>query len=77
MGLVIASPVLAERLGAFFDVEVPGTAYEVRLKPDGRDLEWIERTPSGEQRYDADPGSSWFQRRAVDFLSILPIEWLL
>jgi putative cardiolipin synthase len=77
MGLVIASPALAERLGAFFDVEVPGTAYEVRLKPDGRDLEWIERTPSGEQRYDADPGSSWFQRRAVDFLSILPIEWLL
>ena len=77
MGLVIESPVLAQRLAAYFDAELPMTSYEVRLTPDGRDLEWIEQTPSGEIRYDADPGTSWFLRRQVDFLSILPIEWLL
>ena len=77
MGLVVTSPALAERLGAFLDVEAPRIAYEVRLTPDGRDMEWIEQTASGEKKYDADPLSSWFQRRAVDFLSILPIEWLL
>ena len=52
-------------------------AYEVRLAPDGRTLEWIERTASGEKRYDTEPGTSWFLRRGVDLLSILPIDWLL
>jgi cardiolipin synthase C len=69
--------VLAQRLTTFFDAEVPMAAYEVRLTPDGRDLEWIEQAPSGVKRYDIDPGTSWFLRRQVDFLSILPIEWLL
>ncbi len=77
MGLVIESPVLAQRLAAFFDADVPRIAYEVRLAPDGRNLEWIERTASGEMRYDVDPGTSWFLRMGVDMLSILPIEWLL
>jgi putative cardiolipin synthase len=77
MGLVIESAVLAQRLAAFFDAELPMEAYEVRLTPDGRDLEWIEQTSSGPVRYDTDPGTSWFLRRGVDFLSILPIEWLL
>ncbi len=77
MGVVIESPVLAQRLSAFFDTEVPKRAYEVRLTPDGRDLEWIEQTSSGEKRYDSEPGTSWFLRRKVDILSILPIEWLL
>jgi putative cardiolipin synthase len=77
MGFVIQSPALAQRLGAFFDTEVPRIAYEVRLTPDGHDLEWIERTASGEKRYDTEPGTSWLLRRNVDFLSILPIEWLL
>jgi putative cardiolipin synthase len=77
MGLVIESPVLAQRLAASFDAEVPMHAYEVRLTPDGRDLEWIEQTPSGGKRYDTDPGTSWLLRRGVDVLSILPIEWLL
>ena len=77
MGLVIESPVLAQRLGVLFDAEVPMAAYEVRLMPDGRTLEWLEKTSSGEKRYDTDPGTSWFLRRKVDLLSILPIEWLL
>jgi putative cardiolipin synthase len=77
MGFVIKSPVLAQRLAAFFDTDAPLDAYEVRLMPDGRHLEWIEQTSTGPKRYDTDPGTSWFLRREVDMLSILPIEWLL
>ncbi len=77
MGLVIDSPALAQRLGAFFDTEMPLLAYEVRLTGDGS-LEWIERlrrgrevatTPSRARARGAAP--------CVDFLSVLPIEWLL
>jgi putative cardiolipin synthase len=77
MGIVIDSPVLAQRLNAFFDVELPREAYEVRLRADGRELEWVEHTSNGLERYDADPGTTWLMRRQVDLMSILPIEWLL
>ena len=56
---------------------MPTIAYEVRLTPDGQKLQWIERTPSGEIRYDTDPGTSWFLRSKVNVLSVLPIDWLL
>jgi putative cardiolipin synthase len=52
-------------------------AYEVRLAPEGRGLEWIERTASGEKRYDTEPETTWLLRSKVEFMSILPIEWLL
>ncbi|MCC7326189.1 MAG: phospholipase D family protein [Burkholderiales bacterium] len=77
MGLVIGSPVLAGGLARFFDVEVPMLAYEVKLAPDGSSLEWIERTSTGETRYDTEPETSWATRMGVEFMSILPIEWLL
>jgi cardiolipin synthase C len=77
MGLVIDSPTLAERLAQTFDTVVPLAAYEVRLTPDGRTLYWIERTASGEVRYDIEPETTWFLRSRVDMLKILPIEWLL
>jgi putative cardiolipin synthase len=77
MGLVIDSPTLARQLAERFDAAAPVGAYEVRLGPDGRSLEWIERTATGETRYDTEPATTWFQRRSVDFYSILPIDWLL
>jgi putative cardiolipin synthase len=77
MGLLIDSPVLAQELVGVFGTDIPNAAYEVRLTADG-DLEWIEQTESGgEKRYTADPGTGWFKRATVGFLSILPIEWLL
>jgi putative cardiolipin synthase len=76
MGLVVDSAPLAQRLAAAFDTEAPHTAYAVRLTAQG-DLEWIEQTPSGEQRYRTEPATSWLLRRQVDLLSILPIESLL
>jgi len=76
MGLVIASAALARELANAFDAVVPSAAYEVRLAPEGR-LEWIERTASGEKRYDTEPETTRSLRWKVEMLSILPIEWLL
>ena len=77
MGLVIDSPALARRLDEAFDRAVRQSAYEVRLAADGHSLEWIERTASGETRYDVEPQTTWYMRSLVEMLSMLPIEWLL
>ena len=77
MGLVIESPVLAARLSRAFDEEIPKRAYEVRIAADGRCPQWIERTPEGEVRYDVEPHSGVAKRAWIEFLSVLPIEWLL
>jgi putative cardiolipin synthase len=77
MGLVIHSVTLARQLSKAFETEVPGLAYEVRLRADGKCAEWIERTENGDVRYGADPGTSAARRAWIRFLSILPIEWLL
>ena len=76
MGMVIDSPALAQRLGVEIDQVVPTLAYEVRL-PRGGGMEWIERGPEGETRYRSEPDTSGLRRLWVDFLSLLPIEWLL
>lgn len=60
-----------------FDGEVLEAAWEVRLAADGRGLEWIERTPSGETRFDTELGAGVPKRIGVELMSILPIEWLL
>jgi putative cardiolipin synthase len=77
MGLVIESPLIAQRFAEFFDNVVPTSAYEVRLKSDGSSMEWIERTATGEVRYDADPGTSALKRLGVEVLSLFPIDWML
>jgi len=78
MGMVIDSPEIASQLGDFFEKTVPQMAYEVRLAPDGENLVWIERIPGGaEKRYDSDPETDGWMRFKVQFLSILPIDWLL
>jgi putative cardiolipin synthase len=77
MGLVIDSPVLARGLAEGFDTQVPLLAYEVRLAPDGRSLQWVERSAAGEKVYDTEPETSAMRRLGVGVMSVLPIEWLL
>lgn len=77
MGLVIHSPKLAGGLASGFDTAVAERAYRVRLSPDDGDIEWVELTPNGEIRHKHDPETGWFQRLNADFMSILPIDWLL
>jgi putative cardiolipin synthase len=77
MGLVIDSPVLAGRLATQFDTKIPMLSYEVVNGANGHCPEWIERTSAGEVRYDVEPGTTAGQRAGVQFLEMLPIEWLL
>jgi hypothetical protein len=53
------------------------TAYEVKLSPDGRKLQWVETTVEGQKVLNREPGVGLFRRALVGFLSFLPIDWLL
>jgi hypothetical protein len=66
MGFVIDSPALVQALAKAFDVDAPRAAYELLLAPDGRALEWVERTAEGEARYDVEPATSWALRSKVE-----------
>lgn len=77
MGVVIESPTLANMLSGAFDRGITRDAYEVRLAADGRSLEWIDRQGDQEMRYTTEPETGVMRRLWIDFLSILPIEWLL
>jgi putative cardiolipin synthase len=76
LGVVIDSPLLAGRLADTFDQDLARVAYEVRLDPDGS-LVWIDSGATGETRYDVDPETSVWLRSTIDFLSRMPIDWLL
>ncbi len=76
MGFVIESPALARQIEAAFNSSIPANAYEVRLADTGQ-LYWIERWEGELVRHDTEPGTSFWQRAGVSFMSVLPIEWLL
>jgi putative cardiolipin synthase len=76
MGFVIDSPALAQRIASAFDGTIPANAYEVRLSDTG-ELYWLERRGEQLVRHDTEPGTSFWQRAGIWFLSLLPIEWLL
>ncbi len=76
MGLVIESPVLAQRLAEQFDTVIPLLAYEVRVSVNG-DLEWIDRSATGATSYAEEPGATPTIRAWIRLLSVLPIDWLL
>ena len=77
MGLVIHSPELARRLARTFDEEVVRNAYEVRVRDGDSCIEWIEHTAVGDIVYDTEPHTGWLRRGWVEFLTLLPIDWLL
>jgi hypothetical protein len=49
----------------------------VRFGSDGRTMEWIEHTPTGDIVYTTEPDSTFWKRFGVNVMSVLPIEWLL
>jgi putative cardiolipin synthase len=77
MGLVIDSTALAQRLARAFDTTIRERSWQVRLGKDGTDLEWVERTDSGEMVYTTEPDTSWWRRFRAGFMAVMPIEWLL
>ena len=56
---------------------MPLVAYEVRLAPDGRSLQWVERSVAGEKFFDAEPETNAMRRLGVGAMPVLPIKWLL
>jgi cardiolipin synthase C len=76
LGFVIDSPELAQAIAKAFDNKVPHIAYEVHLSETG-DLYWTELKDGKEIRHNTEPGVSLWRRVVVDFLSLLPIDWLL
>jgi putative cardiolipin synthase len=77
MGLVIDSPVLAQRLVDALDRDFADTTYQPRVAADGRCPIWIERTAAGEVVHDVEPETSAGQRALIELLKMLPIDWLL
>jgi putative cardiolipin synthase len=75
LGFVIDSPALAQQVEQTFETRVPQVAYEVRLSDTGQ-LYWIEQR-EGQVRYDTEPGTSFWTRALIWFLSHLPIESFL
>jgi putative cardiolipin synthase len=76
LGLLIDSPTLAAWIATQFDTGISKAAYEVRIKTDGG-LEWIDRGPTAAGHYDVEPCTGLLTRSWVQFLSLLPIDWLL
>jgi putative cardiolipin synthase len=77
MGLLIASRALAGRLASSFDDTIPAMAYEVRARREGSCVEWVERTAAGEIHHETEPATTWLRRAWVDFVGLLPIDWML
>ena len=76
LGFVIDSPILARKIENAFNSTIPANSYEVRLSDNERPY-WIEHRGNELMRYDTEPGTSFWQRAYVWFLSLLPIDWLL
>ncbi|SHI25401.1 phospholipase D family protein [Pollutimonas bauzanensis] len=76
LGFIIDSPAMARRINAAFNDRIPEIAYEVRLSDSGA-LYWTEQRDGRQIRYDTEPHASLWRRASVDFLSLLPIDWLL
>lgn len=75
MGLLIDSPVLAQRLSEALKAREAIDAYAVSLN-DGQ-LRWTTREGGEAAVFEQEPHASLGRRVAVRILSWLPIEWLL
>lgn len=76
LGFVIENAQLAQQTADIFALEVPYSAYELKLSPSGR-VYWLHREPGYLRRLDIEPETGWFERASMRFFSWLPIDWLL
>jgi putative cardiolipin synthase len=75
MGLLIASPQMADRLTQTLATNGPASTYAVELVQD--QLRWTTQEDGKTVVFEQEPGVSWPRRAAVRILSWLPIEWML
>ncbi len=80
IGVGIRSPALAQELVSFFQIDDPRGVYELKLKPDGKSVQWVANDaddPHGDERHDQPPGTSWGTRLRLFLMSFLVSEELL
>ncbi|WP_374375198.1 phospholipase D family protein [Dongia sp.] len=74
IGIMIDSPEIAAQLAAFMDEGIlPGSAFRVALDDDG-DLVWTAETDGKAIAFDTDPETTFWQRRLIDVVGLLPID---
>lgn len=76
MGLVIDSPVLAQRIAATFDQGIPARAYRVELSNTGN-IVWVGHVAGEQVRLQTEPGTTFWQRAKLRLLAALPLEWIM
>lgn len=76
MGLVIDSPEATASMMRHYAAGLRNIAYEVRLDESG-ELVWLDHGVEPARVLKDEPGTSAFKRAWIDFLTLLPIEWLL
>ena len=65
LGLLIHSPELTGQLMKLADLVINEAAFQVRLGPDRKSLEWHIRTAAGDQIFTEEPDTSWWQRTTL------------
>jgi len=73
LGVIIRDPGLAEQFAKFADETLPVGAYEVFLN-DRNKVRWRGIEDGQEVFYEKEPETSWWDRRKVGFVRILPIR---
>jgi putative cardiolipin synthase len=74
IGIMIESPEIARQLAAFMDEGISaGSAFHVTLDGDG-DLVWRAETAGKVVEFDADPETSFWHRRLIGLVGLLPID---
>ena len=61
-GLIIDSPPLAAQLLSVLTTTPGEGVYQVRLTPDGRNLQWVTWQKGSEVVYSREPETSWYER---------------
>jgi putative cardiolipin synthase len=77
IGIGVENPALVQALLDFYGIESATGVYELRLKPDGRNIEWVGHGPQGEELVDSDPETDWWLRFKLWLWSLVVPEDLL
>jgi putative cardiolipin synthase len=77
LGIMVDSPQLAREMLRIINIGKIDTAYRLRLKADGKGIEWLTMDGEKEIVLDDEPESTWFERRYNDIFGPLVPEDLL
>jgi putative cardiolipin synthase len=77
MGLFIESPTLAQQVLKLIDVIKSQGAYNVRLAPNGTDLQWVITGAGGKEELVEEPETDVWTRIMLEILSVIAPEDLL